>query len=223
MQGSRMTSSSLAQTLGTYPTGNLCNAHFKVTAMHSRIMPLFAGACLAGPARTVRIDPGQNAAIHRAVHLSEPGEVLVVDAGASRYFGPFGDILATACMQRGIAGLVIDGTVRDSAEISALGFPVFCIGRNPAVTAKSERGAVDVAIKCGDVRVNPGDVVVGDADGVVVVPAQIARQVAELVVGVATREEEIVSQLKAGKTTYEVFDLSKLYEDPESGEGPQTS
>lgn len=218
-----MASDSVAKTLGTYPTGNLCNAHFAVTAMHPRIMPLFAGARLAGPARTVRIDPGQNAAIHRAVHLSEPGEVLVVDAGASRYFGPFGDILTTACMQRGVAGLVIDGMVRDSAEIIALGFPVFCLGRNPAATAKTERGAVNVEIRCGDAPVKAGDIVVGDADGVVVVPAEIAPEVAERVVGVATREEGIVSQLKAGKTTYEVFGLSSLYEDPESGEDPQTS
>lgn len=218
-----MTSDSLAKTLGAYPTGNLCNAHFSVTAMHPRIMPLFTDARLAGPARTVRIEPGQNAAIHRAVHLSEPGEVLVVDGGASRYFGPFGDILTTACMQRGLAGLVIDGMVRDSAEIIALGFPVFCLGRNPAATAKNERGAVDVMIKCGDVLVNTGDIVVGDADGVVVVPANIAQEVADRVVVVASREEEIVSQVKAGNTTYEILGLSGLYEDQDSGGDPQTS
>ena len=197
----------LAQRLGAYPTGNLCNAHASVLAMDARIVPLFAGARLAGPARTARISAGQNAAIHHAVHLARRGEVLVVDGAASRSFGPFGDILAGACMARGIAGLVIDGTVRDSAEIAALGFPVFCLGRHPAATAKSEPGEVDVEITCGGVTLGPGDFVVGDADGVVVVPKSLAEEVAEQVRTVAAREAEIVEQIKAGKTTYEIFGL----------------
>lgn len=205
--------SRLTELLAGYPTGNLCNAHGDVKAMHSRIRPIFAAACLAGPARTVRITPGQNAAIHRAVYLAEPGEVLVVDAAASTYYGPFGDILARACMQRGITGLVIDGTVRDCAEITELTFPVFCLGCNPAVTAKTDAGEVDIEIECGDIGVSPGDIVVGDADGVVVIPADIAEKVGDKVRTIASKEEYVVNQLKAGKTTYEIFELANLYKE----------
>ncbi len=199
----------LAESLGAYPTGNLCNAHAAVIAMHARIKPLFPGARVAGPARTARITAGQNAAIHQAVHAAQPGEVLVVDGGASRAYGPFGDILASACLQRRIAGLVIDSTVRDSEEIEALGFPVFCLGRHPAATAKTEPGEVDITITCGGARVKPGDFVVGDADGVVVIPKRLAAAVAESVRAVAAREQSILAQIKAGQTTFEIFGLNK--------------
>lgn len=207
-----MNAEKLTDRLAEYTTGNLCNAHVAVQAMHSRIAPLFKGARLAGTARTVKIIAGQNAAIHRAVYLAKSGEVLVVDAGGSTYYGPFGDILARACMARGIKGLIIDGTVRDSAEITELHFPVFCTGRNPAVTAKTEAGEVNIEIRCGDVRVEPGDFVVGDADGVVVIPHRLARDVAEKARAVVAKEENILRQLEAGKTTYEIFTLSGLYD-----------
>ena len=203
----------LSALLAAYPTGNLCNASSKVKAMHPRIRPIAQGVRLAGPVRTAKIAPGQNAAIHRAVYLAEPGDVLVVDAGASAYYGPFGDILARACLQRGISGLVIDGTVRDSAEIIELGFPVFCSGCSPAVTAKTEAGEVDIAVECGGIGVRPGDIVVGDADGVVVIPAGAAEEISDQVRVVARKERDIIDQLEAGKTTYEIFELSKLYAD----------
>ena len=107
------------------PTGNLCNAHPGVRAMNADIRPLFSGAKLVGPAKTAVTLPGQNAAIHRTLINARPGDVLVVDGGSSREFGPFGDILASACQGKGIAGLVIDSTVRDFAGIRELGFPVF--------------------------------------------------------------------------------------------------
>lgn len=207
------TAAKVARILGEYPTGNLCNAHTNVKAMNPRIRPLLNGTRLAGPARTAKITPGQNAAIHRAVYLSEPGEVLVVDGGGSRYYGPFGDILAQACMDRGINGLVIDATVRDSAEISELGFPVFCLGCNPAATAKTEPGEVNIEINCGDVCVGPGDIIVADADGVVVVPKTVAEEVAVKVDTIRRIELDIVHQIKAGKTTYDILGLSSLYQD----------
>ncbi len=202
-----MTADNIAKALGAWPTGNLCNADERVLAMASAVRPLFSGIRLCGPARTVRIVPGQNAAIHRAVHAAKPGEVLVVDAGGSRTFGPFGDILATCCRNRGIAGLVIDGTVRDTAELKAMQFPVFCRGAHPAATAKTEPGETDVDIVCGGVPVSPGDFIVGDDDGIVVVPSAISAEVEESVRAVAGREEEIMKQLADGRTTAEIFGL----------------
>lgn len=190
-----------------YPTGNLCNADPAVRALSSGIKPLILGQRIAGPARTIRITPGQNGAIHRAVHLAQSGEVLVVDGGASDRFGPFGDLLADGCKAKGIAGAVFDCTIRDSADIAALGFQVFCRGFHPEATAKTDPGEIDIPVIIGQVPVSPGDIIVGDDDGVVVIPAQIAGDVFSKVVKIAAREEAIRARILAGETTYSIFEL----------------
>ncbi len=202
-----MTETEIAEALGRFPTGNLCNAHQDVQAMQADLTPLFQGAKLSGPAKTARTRPGENAAIHRAVHTAKHGDVLVVDAGRDRRFGPFGDILATCCRNQGIAGLVIDGTIRDSEEIREMRFPVFCLGTNPSATAKSDPGEIDIEIKCGGICVRPGDFVIGDDDGVVLVPHEIARDVARRAAEVVRKEEAIKARLARGETTLEIFQI----------------
>ncbi|MEM7445204.1 MAG: RraA family protein [Pseudomonadota bacterium] len=197
----------IAEALARFPTGNLCNANSDVRAMRSSLQSLYADIKIAGPAKTVRIVPGQNAAIHHAVHTAQQGQVLVVDADGDRGHGPFGDILASACINRGIVGLIIDGTVRDSAEIRQLKFPVFCLGTNPTATAKSAPGEIDIEIGCGDVRVRPGDIVVGDDDGVVVVPKEIASSVIEQAGEVDRKEQVIKERLAQGETTYQILNI----------------
>ncbi len=202
-----MTDDQIAALLGQFPTGNLCNAHQAVEAMQASLMPLFPGAGLAGPAKTAKTPPGENAAIHRAVHSAKRGEVLVVDCAGDRNFGPFGDILATCCRNQGIVGLVIDGTIRDTAEIREMGFPVFCLGANPAATAKSDPGEIDIEILCCGVRVRPGDFLVGDDDGVVVVPRALGEEVIERAEAVVRKEEAIKARLAGGETTLEIFGI----------------
>jgi len=189
------------------PIGALCNAHPRVRAMRADIGPLFAGAKLAGPAKTAVISPGQNAALHRTLAGAKAGDVLVVDGGGCREFGPFGDILASACLQRGIAGLVIDSTVRDLAGIRETGFPVFCLGTNPSATAKTDPGKIDVALNCGGVRVSPGDQIVGDEDGVVVIPKEISAEVFASAMAIIEREKKILAEIAKGKTTCEIFNI----------------
>lgn len=203
--------SQLSGQISARSTADLSNAHPAARAMAMRIAPLWAGARICGPAKTVRIIPGQNAAIHRALHLASPGDVLVVDGGASPYFGPFGDILAEASQRRGVVGLVIDGTVRDRVGITAANFPVFCIGTSAQVTAKSDPGEVDVPITCGGIVVYPGDFVVGDEDGVVVMPSALISEIAEKAGKVIAREKILRERIAAGETTYEIFELSHLY------------
>ena len=190
-----------------FPTGNLCNADPRVRALASAIRPLIPGKRIAGRARTVRITPGQNGAIHRAVHHAQPGDLLVVDGGGSDRFGPFGDLLADGCMAKGMVGAVFDCTIRDSADIAALGFQVFCRGFNPEATAKSERGETDTPVVVGGVAVRPGDILVGDDDGVVVIPQDIAAVVLDQVSAVAAREQAIRARIQAGETTFEIFGL----------------
>lgn len=190
-----------------FSIGALCNASPTVRPLSAAIKPLEREHRVAGRARTARTPPGQNAAIHRAVHLAQPGEILVVEAGGASRFGPFGDILAACCQQRGMAGAVLDGSVRDAADLRALGFPVFCRGLHPEPTAKTEPGAVDVEINCGGARVRPGDYIVGDEDGVVVIPFEEADAVRAQAAQVLEREAEIRARMAAGETTFEIFKL----------------
>ncbi len=190
-----------------YPTGNLCNADPAVRPISSAIKPLIPGHRVAGRARTVRIIPGQNGAIHRAVHMAEAGDMLIVDGGASDRFGPFGDLLADGCKAKGMAGAVFDCTIRDSADIAALGFQVFCRGFHPEPTTKVDPGEVDIPVVVGGVTVMPGDIVVGDDDGVVIIPVARAAHVLTKVAEVAAREEQIRARILAGETTYEIFEL----------------
>ncbi len=190
-----------------FPTGNLCNADRRVRALAPTIKPLIPGKRIAGRARTVRITPGQNGAIHRAVHHALPGDLLVVDGGGSDRFGPFGDLLADGCLARGMVGAVFDCTIRDSADIAALGFQVFCRGFHPEATAKSEPGETDIPVSVGGVEVHPGDILVGDDDGVVVIPQDIAADVLDQVTAVAAREDAIRARIHAGETTFDIFGL----------------
>ena len=190
-----------------YPTGNLCNADTRVRAMHPAIKPLIPRKRIAGPALTARITPGQNGAIHRAVHAACAGDILVVDGGASERFGPFGDLLAENCLAKSMAGAVFDCTIRDSADIAALGFQVFARGYHPEATAKADPGETGIPVVVGGVAVAPGDVVVGDDDGVVVIPFGIASEVLDKVAAVAAREEMIRARIQAGEDTFDIFEL----------------
>lgn len=191
-----------------FPTGNLCNADTRVQSLAPAIKPLISGKRVVGRARTVRITPGQNGAIHRAVHNADVGDMLVVDGGASERFGPFGELLADGCLAKGIVGAVFDCTIRDSADIAALGFQVFCRGFHPEATAKTERGETDIPVVLGGAQVNPGDIVLGDDDGVVVIPIDAADEVLSKATSVAAREETIRARIHAGETTLDIFELA---------------
>ncbi len=192
-----------------YPTGNLCNANPAVRPLASAIKPLIPNRRIAGSARTARVRPGQNAAIHRAVHRARPGDMLVVDGSGADRFGPFGDLLADSCKVRGLSGGVFDCTIRDSTDIAALGFQVFARGFHPEATAKTEPGEIDIPVTVGGVLVSPGDIVVGDDDGVVIVPAELAATVLDQVADVATREETLRARIRAGESTCEIFNIDR--------------
>lgn len=172
------------------------------------IRPLFR-ARVAGPALTVSTQPGNNLLIHRALAAARPGDILVVALTeadeAGHDFGYWGDILTTAAIERGVAGLVIDGCLRDVEAIEALGFPVF--GRGTAIrgTAKAAVGAVGMPVRIGRVEIAAGDLVVGDADGVVAIPAAVARGVLVQAEAREAKERGIVEQLKAGRSTMDIY------------------
>ena len=175
--------------------------------MRSRIRPVWAGAEVAGPAVPVRCTPGDNLGIHVGVTVAPPGSVLVVDVGEERELGFWGEVLTTAAEARGIAGLVIDGCVRDVDALAAHRFPVFSSGVALTGATKEMPGSVNRQVVAGDVEVEVGDWIVGDVDGVVVVPRDAVDAV--LVAARARTEKEagLFDALKAGQTTIELLGL----------------
>ncbi len=193
-----------------FPPATLHEALGQIGAMSFPIKPIHPGATVCGVALTVDCKPGDNLAIHAAVANARPGDVLVVDYKGEVEWGPFGDVLGTACQKAGILGLVIDGCVRDGPTLKEMGFPVFAHGLNMKGTAKASPGAVGVPVHCGGVRVEPGDVVVGDDDGVVVVPRARIREAAEKSQAREDKEAAMREKLRAGETTIALLGLGPL-------------
>ena len=129
---------------------------------------------ILGPACTVRVFPGDNLMVHRSLDIAQPGDIVVVDAGGSSMNAVLGDLISTKARHRGIAGFVVDGLVRDIPGIIALNLPVYARGVTPIGPLHRGPGEVNYPIQCGGIVVNPGDVISGDANGVVVVPREIA-------------------------------------------------
>jgi len=165
------------------PTAELADAAGFPIAMDARIRPIWRRAQLAGPAFTVRTPPGEFQAVREAVERAPAGAVLVVDGGGELRCALWGDKMSTLALERGLAGIVVDGAVRDVDGIEALGFPVFAAGSVPTPPARDRPGELDIAILCGGLEVRSGDFVYGDSDGVVVVPRERHD---EIVAGVRT-------------------------------------
>ncbi|MEM7586106.1 MAG: RraA family protein [Acidobacteriota bacterium] len=181
-------------------------------AMDGGIGPLDPTMRVVGQARTVRCMAGDNSALHAAINRVEPGEVLVADASGFLGNAVWGGLMTDAARRKGIAGLVVDGAVRDSAEIVAAGFPCFVRGVVPAGPHKNFGGAIDVPIACGGVAVHPGDLIVGDADGVTVVPLE--RVEATLAAYHALKEKEARARaaLDAGGTLADIYGVPEVTE-----------
>src|SRR3954452_7656908 len=175
--------------------------------MHRRVKPAWSRARVAGPAFTVRCSPGDNLAIHVAVTRAPAGSVLLADMAGEREYGYWGEVLTTAAEARGIAGLVIDACVRDCDALAAHGFPVFSTGLALTGASKTQPGAVDRAVTVGDVAVEPGDWIVADVDGVVVVPGNQLDAVLAAGRARAAKEDALFTVLRAGGTTVEEFGL----------------
>lgn len=190
-------------------TATVHEAAGRIGALPSGIKPISPSQTLSGPAFPVKSPPGDNLWLHRAIYAASPGDVLVIDTGDGVEFGYWGEVMALAAQVRGIAGLVITGGVRDSQRMVEMGFPV-CSG---AVciqgTIKDPQGAgvLNTPVVIGGVTINPGDWVLGDADGVVVVPATRVTEVVERSEGRDAAEQDIFATLRAGGSTIAVYDL----------------
>jgi 4-hydroxy-4-methyl-2-oxoglutarate aldolase len=155
---------------------------------------------LAGPAFTVEVRPGDNLMIHAAMSLAKPGDVLVIDGKGDQTAALMGEIMMTACKQLGLAGVVMDGAVRDSLAIDELDFPVFCVGTNPNGPTKQVAGRIGHAISVGGVTVYPGDFIIGDADGIVAIEREKLASLLPLAAHKVEAETKRIAQIKQGNT-----------------------
>lgn len=175
--------------------------------MAPRIAPAWPGARVAAPAFPVRCTSGDNLPIHVAAAEAPAGSVLVVDVGELSDYGYWGEVLTTCARARGIEGLVIDGGVRDIVAIETLGFPVFASTIALRGASKDQPGAVNVPIRCGGAALVRGDWVVGDADGVVVVPGEHLDTVLQQAADRTQKEKAMLEALRGGKTTIKLLKL----------------
>ncbi|WPG41323.1 RraA family protein [Variovorax sp. EBFNA2] len=175
-------------------------------ALHGRIQALRHRMKLAGSALTVEVRPGDNLMIHAAIALAQPGDVLVIDGKGDLSAALMGTIMMNACRQVGIAGVVIDGAVRDSAEIDEMDFPVFSLGTNPNGPTKLASGRIGHPVSVGGVTVCPGDLVVGDADGVVIVERERVESLLPAAAQKVVDEAARIEAVKKGSTSAKWLD-----------------
>ena len=180
------------------------------------IRPAWHGAKVCGRAFTVECPPCDNLMLHIAVANAKPGAIIVATVGGFLLAGAWGEILTEAALACGVAGLVIDGAVRDIDAIEALRFPVFSRGLAIGSCTKERPGKLDVPIQLGGAAVRPGDLVVGNADGLVVVEQGRIEEVYQAAVERRKRESEIITKLRQGRTTLELLGLV----DPRDGKPP---
>lgn len=191
------------------PTGVISDAMGRTGSMAAEIKPVWPRARLVGPALTVRTFPADNLMIHKAVTLAKKGDVLVVNAGGYKDTAVFGDLLGYSCKVHGIAGVVIDGASRDAEGMAAIGFPVFARAVLPMGPFKDSPGSINVPVSCGGAAVRPGDIIVADADGVVVVPSEEAAAVLSKAQGASAKEEQMRERLAKGEYIYDILSLGE--------------
>lgn len=182
-------------------------AQGRVGLMKPYMRPIYASAKIGAPAITVSCQPGDNLMIHAAVECVKPGDVLVVTTTAESTDGMFGELLASSLQARGCAGLIIDAGVRDVADLTTMQFPVWSRAVSAQGTVKATGGWVNIPVVCAGAIVNPGDVIVGDVDGVCVVPRDQAAAVAKASDERRIKEEKNRVRLKAGDLGLDMYGL----------------
>ncbi len=182
-----------------YPTGNIVDAMGRFGAMDPGVKPVGPGMKFAGSALTIRIRACDNLVIYKALDLAQPGDVLVIATNNFQGAATWGDLTSMIARAKGVAGMVTDGMVRDVEGICQVGVPVFARGATPNSPFKDGQGEVNFTVSCGGVTVRPGDILVGDGDGVVVIPREEWDEVLKNVAKVLEKENQTVANIQAGK------------------------
>jgi RraA family protein len=179
-------------------TPHLSDSMERLYAGGAQLRPMHDGSKLCGPAFTVRTSPGDNLLVHKAIDIAEPGDVIVVDAGGVCDNAIIGELMSARAEQRGVAGMVIWGAIRDSKELREGSFPVYASGVTHRGPYKNGPGEINVTVTMGGMTVHPGDIIVGDADGLIAIPQDQAEAVLASAKAILAKEEKSMKEIRAG-------------------------
>jgi 4-hydroxy-4-methyl-2-oxoglutarate aldolase len=201
------------RTLGKCGVATVHEAQGRCGLMAPYMRPIYPAARMAGSAVTISSQPGDNLMIHAAMEVCKPGDVLVVTTTSESTDGMFGELLGVSCEAHGVVGLIVDAGIRDTAELTEMNFPVWAKAVSAQGTVKSTAGSVNIPVVSAGAIVNPGDVIVADADGVVVVRREMAAEVARLSEARVAKEEQSRARLRRGELGVDFYGLrAKLKE-----------
>ncbi len=201
----------LIKQLSQFSAATIHEALSKYGNLPSAIKPISSTMKVCGPAYTVKTMPRDNILLHRAYAYAKPGDVIIANCSGFYEAGYWGDLMSLGAKTKGINGLVIDGCVRDADEIEAMGFSVFSRGLCILGTSNHGDGFLNEPIIIGGVLINPGDIIIGDRDGVVVVPQNRIKEAIEKSAAREAKEENIRRQLREGKTSIEIYGWDKQF------------
>lgn len=189
----------LIEALRNTAAAHLSDNMNRLTSIGAEIRPYHKGGNLAGPALTVKVPPGDNLMVHKAIDIARPGDVIVVDAGGVLTQAIIGEIMSSLAESRGVAGMVIDGSIRDAGALAKSAFPVYARGVTHRGPYKNGPGEINVPVVIGGAVVMPGDIIVGDEDGLVMVSRSEAAALVEIAKKYAAKEDAMLKDIRSGK------------------------
>ncbi|TFY98708.1 RraA family protein [Ramlibacter rhizophilus] len=216
LERKRQVSERQVQAMRGLPVANISDCMSRMTAAGPRLRPMHKGGPLAGPALTVKCRPGDNLMIHKALTMAQPGDVIVVDAGGDLTNALFGELMVATAIARGVAGVVLNGAVRDCAEIAAGDFPLYAAGVTHRGPYKDGPGEINTPIAIDGMVIHAGDLIVGDADGLLCVPFDEVEQVLAATRQKMEAEKKTLRDIAAGTLDTSWIDatLTRLGCDP---------